>query len=236
MDVADAEIFMRVKATASQIADVREAVEHSRSIDQFAYLDPEDALREFREIFRDDPELIENVDADELPPSFRIVLDNGVNVDRVARRFEKLAGVAEVVLPREAPTFQEALEEACELYNMQKQADFRDVEFFMRVRASKTEIQEVRATLDASTAIDRYEFLNKQAAFKEFKGIFGEDRDLIRNIDAASLPTSFRVWIVLGGDLTGLIASVETLPGVDSSATPRPLPDGLGLLCGNRTV
>ena len=62
----EAEIFMNVDATKEQIADVRTALDGDADVKSFKFLDKEAALTEFKRIFRKDPDLVKNVDADAL--------------------------------------------------------------------------------------------------------------------------------------------------------------------------
>src|SRR5262245_49114034 len=96
------EAFMVVKPTPEQVRDVRNAIEDDPQIKRYTYLDKEDALEEFKRIFRKEPDLVKNVDAESLPPSFRIVPTEAEFTNRVKQRLEPLAGVDEVKTPGDA--------------------------------------------------------------------------------------------------------------------------------------
>jgi cell division transport system permease protein len=98
----EAEIFMNVDATKQQIGDVRTALEGDADVKSFNFLDKEDALTEFKRIFRKDPDLVKNVDADALPTSFRIVPKRAELTPRIQRRYEASVGVDDVATPEEA--------------------------------------------------------------------------------------------------------------------------------------
>jgi cell division protein FtsX len=95
------EIFMTVSATDAEIAGVRELLESSRLVKRFRYLDRAAAYEEFARIFREDPDLVRNIDPDMLPPSFRIVPKRAaaVPLEDVART---LPGVDDVAVPDRA--------------------------------------------------------------------------------------------------------------------------------------
>jgi len=96
------EVFMTVNATDSQIGDVRTALEQDPQVKDFRYLDKAAAYEEFKRIFRKDPDLVKNVDAEALPTSYRIVPDQAEFTNQIKRRFEPLAGVDDVATPEEA--------------------------------------------------------------------------------------------------------------------------------------
>lgn len=96
------EIFMTVNATDTQIADVRTALEQDPQVKGFRFLDKDAAYEEFKRIFRKDPDLVKNVDAQALPTSFRVVPVEAEFTEKIQKRFEPLAGVDDVATPDEA--------------------------------------------------------------------------------------------------------------------------------------
>ena len=58
---------------------------------------------------------------------------------------------------------------------------------------SVKQITDLRKQLEADKQIKSIRYLNKDAAYAEFKRIFRNDPDLVSNVDAASLPVSFRI-------------------------------------------
>ncbi|MFM8303598.1 MAG: cell division protein FtsX [Actinomycetota bacterium] len=96
------EVFMTVDATASQIADVRSALEQDPQVEDFRFLDKDAAYEEFKRIFRRDPGLVKNVDAEALPTSFRVVPKEAEYTELIKRRFEPRGGVDDVATPEEA--------------------------------------------------------------------------------------------------------------------------------------
>jgi cell division protein FtsX len=94
--MADLNVWMTVNATAAQIEAVRSAIEQSTLVKRFAFADKEVALETFGRVFRDQPNLVKNVDAESLPTSFRIVSRSCSARADIATAFEQLAGVDEV--------------------------------------------------------------------------------------------------------------------------------------------
>ncbi len=96
------EAFMTVNASKQQIDDVEQAIKDDPQIKDFRYLDKEAALEEFKRIFRKEPDLVKNVDAESLPTSFRIVPTEAEFTNKVKSRLEPIAGVDEVKTPGDA--------------------------------------------------------------------------------------------------------------------------------------
>jgi cell division transport system permease protein len=96
------EAFMVVTATEDQIADVQKQIEDDPQIKDYRFLDKEAAFEEFKRIFRKDPDLVKNVDADTLPTSFRIVPKEAEFTNPIKKRLEPVAGVDSVETPGDA--------------------------------------------------------------------------------------------------------------------------------------
>lgn len=96
------EIFMNVDATKDQIADVRASLEGDPSVKSYRFFSKQDALEEFKRIFRKDPDLVKNVTAASLPTSFRIVPQRAELTNALDRKYTTVAGVDDVATPEEA--------------------------------------------------------------------------------------------------------------------------------------
>jgi len=93
------DVFMNVDATESQIADVRAALDNDSDVKKSTFVDKQAAYREFKELFAQEPALVENVDAASLPTSFKVVLADAKKIDVVTQRYEKRPGVWSIVSP-----------------------------------------------------------------------------------------------------------------------------------------
>src|SRR5207244_13307761 len=71
------------------------------------------------------------------------------------------------------------------------------LEIYMKVDATKEQIDAVRSSLDVEKKpaglVKSYRYLNKDDAYAEFKRIFRRQPDLVNSVTAADLPSSFRV-------------------------------------------
>lgn len=70
-----------------------------------------------------------------------------------------------------------------------------NVEFvvWMKVDATDGQINEVRSSLDASEEVSRWKFIDKEAAYAEFKKANRDRPGLVSSVSPKDLPTSFRV-------------------------------------------
>jgi cell division transport system permease protein len=96
------------------------------------------------------------------------------------------------------------------------------LEIFMKVSAPEEQIAAIRQQLndDKKTTVKSYRYLDKQAAFEEFKRIFRRNPDITRDITAADLPASFRV-APKKAELTKTVRDeFSTQQGVEQVTTP----------------
>jgi cell division transport system permease protein len=93
------EIFMNVNATQQQISDMRDALHAEPHIRPggIRFLNHEDAYKEFKRIFRDNPDLVKNIGPDDLPTSFRIAPTDAKYTELIADEFRNRPSVDTVV-------------------------------------------------------------------------------------------------------------------------------------------
>ncbi len=96
------EVFMNVDATDGQISDIRASLESDQDVKSFRFFDKQDALSEFKRIFRKDPDLVKNITADALPTSFRVIPNTAEKTNSIQNRFQVQPGVDDVATPEEA--------------------------------------------------------------------------------------------------------------------------------------
>ena len=99
------EIFMQVKASDRQIHTVRAALEADMKggakaeVKSFRFFDKQDALKEFRKLFADEPVLVENTTAEALPTSFRVVPYTPELTEVIRKEFTNVPGVKGINTP-----------------------------------------------------------------------------------------------------------------------------------------
>ncbi len=87
--------------TESQQEQLREELEAEPVVAEVFYESKEDAYERFTELFKDQPNLIESVDPDILPASFRVRLQDPALFAVIAEQFEAYPGVEEIVDQRQ---------------------------------------------------------------------------------------------------------------------------------------
>lgn len=90
---------------------------------------------------------------------------------------------------------------------------------FLGVQATAEQREELRKTVLAAAGVERIEEVNSEEALREMRDWLGQDADLLRGLDGAFLPPSFRViFRPRQRDLTHverLMAQVRTMAGVE---------------------
>jgi cell division transport system permease protein len=95
-----------------------------------------------------------------------------------------------------------------------------ELEIFMQVKASNSEIAAVRKQLDSDPDVKSQRFLDHDAAYAEFKKLFADQPVLVENETPAGLPTSFRV-VPKTPQLTNVVGNeFKNVPGVAQINTP----------------
>lgn len=95
-------VFLKDEITPVQRQRIRGAIEGLDVVEGVKYISKDDALEEFRDLYRDQPALLENVDADALIAMFQFsVKDFGAGVREVLDAVEGLPGVEETAPDRD---------------------------------------------------------------------------------------------------------------------------------------
>lgn len=101
-------IFMQPEAADAQIDAVRAELDANPQVADFEFCDKACAFEEFQELFADDPQIRDSVEADELPASFKVRPEGSESsaqsdlVETLGAVFDGQPGVREVVFSSEA--------------------------------------------------------------------------------------------------------------------------------------
>jgi cell division protein FtsX len=106
------EIFMFVDATESDILGVRRVLEASSLVADFTYLDQDAVFKEFKRIFKKDPDLVRHISPDSLPTSFQVIPVDPTDSEALEALVRDLPGVDDVDTPDAAID----LAELCAIY------------------------------------------------------------------------------------------------------------------------
>jgi cell division transport system permease protein len=102
-------VFMNPDVSEEQNAAVLRDLEDSPQIDDFTYIDKDQAYQEFQDLFADTPGMVDSVTPEILPPSYRVVPrdTDAAAITALGETFESKPGVREVVFAAETvQTFQ----------------------------------------------------------------------------------------------------------------------------------
>ncbi len=92
-------VFMQPDATQAQTDAVQRQLDQSTQIDSYKYFDQDRTFKEFKDLFKNTPQIVDSVTPDILPPSFRVVpVDKSAEtIEGLRTVFEQQPGVREVV-------------------------------------------------------------------------------------------------------------------------------------------
>jgi cell division transport system permease protein len=92
-------VFLNPVATKDQVDGLRSDLETNPAVERVTYVDKDQAYAEFRELFRDSPDMVDSVEPDVLPTSFRVEPKNkdAEIITALSAQFRSKAGVKEVV-------------------------------------------------------------------------------------------------------------------------------------------
>ena len=82
------EAFIPPDATQERVEEIRRAVESYPEVSGVNYVSEDEALAKFKETFKDQPEIYENLDPGVLPASFQLQLEDPASADEVAKKLE----------------------------------------------------------------------------------------------------------------------------------------------------
>lgn len=94
-------VFLSDNITDAQQQDVKSTLEGLDVVKRVSYVSKDEAFKEFKELYRDQPALWENIDADVLPASFRVELADPERVDVVRSKLDRNPAVEEIADQRE---------------------------------------------------------------------------------------------------------------------------------------
>jgi cell division transport system permease protein len=89
-------VFLRDQITPEQTKELDAAISAMPEVQRVFFESKADAFKEYKRMFAEQPALIDNVDADALPASYRIKLKNANSAEAVASRLQGRPGVDQV--------------------------------------------------------------------------------------------------------------------------------------------
>lgn len=206
-DGVSAVVFVYPEVDPGELQAIGDRLSEDPKVESSSYVDQDGALAEFEQLMADSDDLLEAVDASDLPTSFRVVLvDGAVPPAEWIDDYRDLPGVYQVVTPSPSlVTFFDLISEGAEQSRMLPSMSFGEllahpflfdgVRIFVRPNADLAGVESIRATLEEHPGVRTIRYLDSDAAIQEFEHIFGADSPLRDAVDENSLPTSYRVVV-----------------------------------------
>lgn len=90
-------IFLTEDITDGQKATIDQAITSSGLVKEKIYETKEDALKRFKELWADSPDFVNAINADSLPESYRVTLNNPEQYQEFAKGLEGLPGIRQII-------------------------------------------------------------------------------------------------------------------------------------------
>ncbi|TCB88741.1 ABC transporter permease [Micromonospora zingiberis] len=90
-------VFLKTDISEEERAELGARLEADPLVSQVTYVNKEEAFQRFQEMFRDSPDLLSAVKADQLPESYRLNLVNPEEYKTISEQYASAAGVDQVV-------------------------------------------------------------------------------------------------------------------------------------------
>jgi cell division transport system permease protein len=94
-------VFMKSDAAPQEIDAVDRELRQTPEAKKVRYVDKNAAYSEFQKMFSNSPDMLETLNVDQMPPSFRVVPRQAQQVDVIGNRFKDQPGVRDVVYAKD---------------------------------------------------------------------------------------------------------------------------------------
>ncbi len=215
----DLVVFMEPDVRPEQIESVRTMLEADDRVLDSRFVDQEEALAEFADLFADQEHLVDAVTAETLPTSFRLDVTSA-DVSMLAEELRPVDGVREVVEAqsgcwRDRVTgIEGSLEDYAELPRL----------VIVYVQPGRGDARAEIGERVAALASGPVAWVDQADALVEFECLFAGEPD--RKVAADELPPSFRFSTEPGEPTTALMNELAALDGV-KDVVLEPLPESV---------
>lgn len=195
---ADLEVFMAVDATPDQLAAARAFLADAPGTEIVRERSKQEAHQQFRCIFADNPDLVDSIDADDLPPSFLVRADDPA---ALREALQPIPGVVSIE-SRPAPTGGCAPLGATDLRAYFPTGTSGDV-----IAATLAVVEEIRGVTSVAT-------VTPEQAYEHFSCIHADNADLLEAVTLDELPPS--LLVVVEDRIDEVRAEISALPDIAS--------------------
>jgi len=94
-------VFMKADSAPEEIDAVDRELRAMPEVKQVRFVTKQGAYSEFRKMFSNSPDMLETLNVDQMPPSFRVVPRQAQQIDVIGNRFKDRPGVRDVVYAKD---------------------------------------------------------------------------------------------------------------------------------------
>ncbi|MCB1257552.1 MAG: permease-like cell division protein FtsX [Microthrixaceae bacterium] len=208
-------VYMKLDSTQADVDGVASVLDSTQGVEKVVFMDDAMTYAEFKDLFAEDPDLVDSVNPADLPVSFRVTVAALWSPEEL-HRFEALPGVDRVeVMARTVSDF------ACAVTPDDKSligpsglcSEPERVFVYMALDSTEADVDGVASVLDATDGVEDVVFIDREAAYSEFKEVFFETSDFVDSINPEELPESFRITRSASWSSEDL-DRIKALPGV----------------------
>ncbi|MEM8922816.1 MAG: permease-like cell division protein FtsX [Actinomycetota bacterium] len=209
-------VWLNPEAPAGDVEVVADALERIPTLSEVEYIGPEQTFHEFDEYYADQPEVLELIEPEQLPTSFRAMAVDAASLDAVKAELERYPSVRDV----ERGTGGVCTEQEQALVDACDGDDPRRFRLWLEPGAPPDAVD---AALAAGDQVADHRYIGPDGTEAEFRAAYsGDDEaaELVESVDVEQLPTSFAVTLRRADD--GLddeaagrfLGELEALPDV----------------------
>ncbi|MFB4269133.1 permease-like cell division protein FtsX [Nonomuraea sp. GTA35] len=184
----------------------------------------------FRKRYAHNQALLDEVEAADLPPSYRLKLRQGADRRQVASAFQQVAGVSAVVDHASGPAAEVTAQErkwevsaflckagtrlpACQAKPAdRKKGDSKTTEAGMAATPAQTKA--VRRLIQRMPEVEKFSFEDEATAYENFKEAFKDNEKLLRATRVEDMPESFRIKLKADAAVSEVVDVLKRQPGV----------------------
>jgi len=213
-------------ATPDQVKSVEEAARRVPGVTSVAYVDQAEAYASFRRDFAADQAVLDEVTADELHASFRLLIGSGGDPVASSQELQRLPGVAHVAMVPEVGPDPVGGDGGAEITVFLCQRDSLLPACAPGPQregraATKADKDSVVALLRAVPEVASFVFEDQETAFKNFKEAYADNEALVGATRVEDMPESYRVRVKARADRSELVRALSRQRGVGSVVDQR---------------
>ncbi|MEM7273015.1 MAG: permease-like cell division protein FtsX [Actinomycetota bacterium] len=210
-ETTEAIVWLDATATDAEVETIDRLLGTAPKVVEHRYVDRDATYAEFEEFFADEPDIIELVEPENLPTSFRVYFDQRLLPQLVlapvggAPSFDS---IEPVIKPNSCKLDPATLAALCDVVG-------KRFVIWIDPSATSAEVDVIGATLRATPSLADIRYIDRDETWESFATFFADEPDVLAAVDRSQLPTSFEATVVEGGQLL-LGAELTAFPAIQS--------------------